>query len=323
MLSTVKFAQLGADPEYIAVYRGRLKPACRLFTTTYLGCDGHDSTAELRPPPSRNVHQLLRTIGHGLVNAADLLPGIEFHAAPEVLSEKLGGHIHLSFFYKDMDFQSLIAAGESRSHPPVDPILNASTTLRPAQQPPGTPQYSPEIGARLSARPWELCTPGIVAGCLAYLLQPLEEWVQPVTLRRARNQAYGSLWDVRTDNPVRRPIVEAYKDYGWTKYEIRYPSTWLAHPLLAYLYLGSAKLCCLAWEQLAPMVRARLREMSLSRFPEGTPESAFTQRLEFLSPRTHDLRDLPGAAKEFAHLGRPYMAGTNTQIDINAWRKIL
>jgi len=85
--------KLGADPEFEFEEDGRLIPACELLPFEgSLGCDGHNSTAELRPRAGA-YYEVMRHINSLIGQAAE--QGYSAYAGSGIL-ESLGGHIHFS-----------------------------------------------------------------------------------------------------------------------------------------------------------------------------------------------------------------------------------
>ena len=107
--------KIGADPEALFWSRNEKtvipayqlcggRSACR----SWIGTDGHATTAELRPTPSKNVLMVLADLASAMgvieknLNALNARTNLDLVvvAEPAFAGEPLGGHIHLSYWYE-------------------------------------------------------------------------------------------------------------------------------------------------------------------------------------------------------------------------------
>lgn len=229
---TIQFDKLGADPEFLIVDKGfaRIAPAGARGGTTaaFVGCDGHASTGEMRPPPSPNALVVLRHLAHGLVETCRGVDreNLLVAARPRLLGEPLGGHIHVSFGITDPDLKACAEQGRMFEN-------GQYWDFRPTRA-----RANQEMAIRLAERELngQLPSQTVVAKCLNYVLKPLEAWIQPWESRFQRNRNYG------TGEVVRFEHLGTKRENPYVKYEYRMPSTWLQSPQLAFSYLGLAKL---------------------------------------------------------------------------------
>src|SRR5437773_4192687 len=81
---SIHLYKLGSDPEFvfarIVEWQPHIIPANILITNnktqglaSFIGCDGHPATAELRPPPAHNVRRHMYDIASALVAIEDFL----------------------------------------------------------------------------------------------------------------------------------------------------------------------------------------------------------------------------------------------------------
>lgn len=283
--------------------------------SAFIGLDGHQFTAELRPPPARNINLLLYHIAQGLLTTQEFLdlrrPGHVLLARPKINEETMGGHIHLSFYPETPPIQHEIA-------------VNYGCYVRGGIVIQGGNPLSREVINTIRERVREkagLLDLEVFARKLDWLMLPLEYWAQPWFSRRSRNVNYGAPGDIRvTMHPIGKwpPMGGMDKKYPYTHVEYRTPSTWLVHPRLAYLYLSLAKVAVLNYDSIpaSPVNwnarhetpgNDRFRDMLLEHWRGRTwRQSADTRAID---------QNLLWLSENRAGLWRP-----NVGVDIEAWR---
>ena len=341
-MNKVRLYRIGSDPEFVL---GRTKewnttvvPAHEIITggrtqalSSYIGTDGHTSTAELRPPPAHNIRRHLMDIAValdsvGLVVAArqQKYKGLDLFATPVLGGETQGGHIHVSAFLNNPGAKA--AAIRNMLYYGRDFIM----VNEPGAHPGGTPLRSDEqrdIGDYCILASQDLLfTYNTFAIAMNYLLQPFEYWIQPWYVRRSRNGSYGgSETEVRYTLQA-PPAMPAFREWAYYLFEYRLPSTWLVHPWLAYVYLGLTKLIMLNFNKVLPLaLRGKL--------PQTTTEPGNDLFREEFRARyalvvkagcqfTNDIKQLEEAIEACA-TGRQVWFTPGTPIQLEAWRKLI
>ena len=268
--------RIGSDPEFMTgVYNEfefQVVPAHKVISTnkqltlnSFIGTDGHNSIGELRPRPCHNIRQHLYDIATALTIVDEHLKSrkdlkhVKIYASPELGGDTLAGHIHVSFFVDDPLTKEVIRIGRIQGL--NGQLVNGYTCGLNAGPPgPALLEWVP-ILARYAeeAAAERLVTPLVMARSMAFLLEPLEWWLQPWHSRKRRNRNYGTgldavRWQQDGLNPFTRPkLVE----HAWMHFEYRTPSTWLVHPWMAYTYLALAKITMVNW-QLIQTLRKEL-----------------------------------------------------------------
>lgn len=278
-MRTVKMYRIGSDPEALAVHllqttAGKRTPVLlgatqlvgdnrELTLRSFIGCDGHAATMELRPPPCNNVQWHLTKLATGLSHIRVALGDAQVQgsaltallAQPNLGRETCGGHIWVSLYYRsklaehavnymgvifDNQRGDLIRSNQSYVGADVDSL------------PRNTLQKYRDLAYSGDEISTELCWRK-----LHYLLFPLEKALFGGA-RRARE-------DTVSDQFVRLPSSQRIMDPGtpikpgfaYFRFEYRYPSTWLSHPTMALTYLGLAKLAILNWDILPSLPQMR------------------------------------------------------------------
>jgi len=283
--------------------------------SSFVGVDGHTYTAELRPPASRHVSMLLYHIAQGLSAADDALTKpMGLFAKPMVGEEPLGGHIHLSFYPQTPPLGRVLWAKYGA-------ILGLEGRL--AQHLVGVPELSNELLEQADKVAPELFSMRDFARKLNWLVLALEVWAQPWHSRRNRNGRYGDPNDVRVvGHPVGQwPMGSLADKYPYMHLEYRPPSSWLAHPRLAYLYLALAKLVMLNYDAVPANDNdwrwAYGNNMQLDR-----ARDLLFERWASRSWRTSaDLRAI-GENLRWLDENRGPMWQSGGQIDMEAWRQL-
>lgn len=247
-MRTIRPYRFGSDCEFGVMHMDKLwnyrplsaKDILRVGnTTTFVGNDGHQQTGEIRPRPAHNVRQHVMDLADGVMSLQRWIKGSKrtkdawIMALPYYGGETYGGHIHCSFTYQNPAQQELRALGLTWTGDRFDGNQEV-----PANQ-------IAKLAA-LSQRMNETVNPDSFLRVMNHLVRPFECAVQPWDLRLARNETYGKSDDCRNQNS--RPPAHFTDTY--VHYEYRVPSTWLAHPELAYSYLGLAKLSMLNFEKI-------------------------------------------------------------------------
>lgn len=321
--------RMGADPEMLV---GRASEDFEFQTqnanralfggagangAAFIGLDGHAFTAELRPPPARNINLLLYHIAQGLLTTQEFLnrqhPGHVLLARPKINDETMGGHIHLSFYPETPPIQHEVAARYGYFMRD-GVVLHRDGVVLPR----GTAREIQELVLNEAGQMFDL---GVFTRKLNWLVLPLEYWAQPWFSRRNRNAQYGGPNDVRvTTHPATKwpPMGGMDKKYPYMHVEYRAPSTWLVHPRLAYLYLSLAKVVVLNYDSVPSSHmnwnarhetpgNDRFRDMLLEHWHSRTwRQSADTRAID---------QNLLWLSENRAALWRP-----NVGVDIEAWR---
>lgn len=203
-LTAVRFWKLGADPEAVIYSFGKDKVISaqnfcggRSAMSTRIGTDGHASTLEFRPAPSKSVLVVMSDLAEALLEVGKCLDHINSEnpdlylkivAQAYMANEPLGGHIHLS--------------------------------------------YKAAKGFRANGLGAELYVGREVHKLGARLIEIYKD-----STIEARNQtAYGSNGEIARVQPG---------GDSFARVEYRIPPTWLHTPLVAYCFLGIAKLAML------------------------------------------------------------------------------
>lgn len=269
---SVELSRIGSDPEFSFVTPDQNRKVHLVSAHTlvgddkdlrlrsFIGTDGHASTAELRPNPCRNVYWHLLKIADGLHEVRN---SIRYHsrkmdrpllavAQPSLgPSETMGGHIWISFWYKSKLSSDVVhKAGIIYDNDQRDyRRSNQQRPIEPDQMPTRLSQTKLQQYIDLAQRGEELSL-DLCWKKLHYLIHPLEMML------------YGKVRTDRTsphvrDHYIRTPDLPSEADQamfrpGWAyfRFEYRIPSTWLQHPTLAFAYLGLAKLAMLNWDLL-------------------------------------------------------------------------
>lgn len=344
----LRLFQIGSDPEWAFAQMDdwgntNLLPATEVITrsrtlglTTFIGVDGHASTAEMRPPPARNVKRHLYNVAFGLLAVQEHLQrtprlrSVRIVARPAFHGEPLGGHLHATFWVYDPDL-CVLAYDYNRT--PVTNDSQVSYTSYVSTLP-GVPVDARlrALFARISDRinDGKAMSPYLFALVEGYLLEPFELWVQPWYERYERNSAYGVSEQVRYSY-LHPPATDNVGDgWLWLHYEYRVPSTWLAHPWLAYTYMALFKFTLLNWNSVMQFaVRSETRLLATSRRQEPSSEKyfgVFLRRWREVSALpglrvTPDLRDLDPAI-QFLQKHRTRIFDRES-IDIRAWAHVV
>lgn len=229
---------------------------------SFIGTDGHPSTAELRPAPCNNVYWHLLKIADGL-NEVDR--SMQYYSVkrdhpivavsqpslgkgPSGQLETMGGHIWISMWFNSKISANAIHDGGY--------IWNGdSHDSYPSRQ-------GRENGKRLTPKQYQdymdLATSGQELSMdlcwrkLHYLLHPLEMMLFG-KVRGDRQPGGSGVKDpyIRLPDHATSDDLACYREgKAYIRFEYRFPSTWLQHPTLAFVYLGLAKLAILNWDLL-------------------------------------------------------------------------
>mgnify|MGYP001575345388 FL=1 len=341
-MNEVRLYRIGSDPEFVI---GRVQewttlvvPASEIISSnrgaalqSFIGTDGHPSTAELRPPPAHNIRRHLMDIAAAL-DAVDIVlkarqhqyPGLTMFASPVVGGETQGGHIHVSAFVNHPG--AIVAERRNLVYTGTDFTTLSDNRGAPGERPlTSSEALALQEYAQLAYQDG-LFTSNTFSLAMNYLLVPFERWIQPWFARISRNGSYGGEGqEVRwTAGP--RPSMPRFYEWAYYLFEYRTPSTWLTHPWLAYAYLALTKLTILNFEQARELALNRAVIPPLSgREPknavwgkEFADRYANTTRFKF----TNDIKQLEEAIQICAKERERWFA-PNTPIHIDAWRKLL
>lgn len=341
--SVLRFWKIGSDPEFVLVdnrdWRQRLYSAQDVLIqdrhaglVSVIGLDGHASTAELRPAPAHNVRYHMWQIGQALLATRDhlqkkpqtahLLPC----ASPVILGERLGGHIHTSFFMNapHASLGKLLEDYILRDNGELQPVVNRAVQLSNALLSTAmrTFQDSPFM-----------LTMSRYLKVMNYLMRPLEIWLQPWFTRIERNRRYGEGDDlIRWNQEKVRPsgVAHLSLENGWSYHHIEYrlPSTWLVSPDMAYLYLATAKLSLLAYEHILQNVgddnlpNYHDDQIDIRKFEEIYQYRLATILAAVRHKLSKDLLDLPRIASRIEKR-REAWANPLHGIELEAWAKFI
>ena len=347
------FHRLGSDAEFIFGRISEFKPSPinaqmvvgvnkAITLASFIGTDGHASTAELRPRPAHNVRMHMLDIAAGLVMSADLLKvkknykDVVLLARPIIAGETMAGHIHVSFFVNEPSTRIAMEHGyiyniqtqrlESINH-------NPGTTIGS-----GLAMESVSLVASLAeyaqkAYEGRILAPHTVASRLAWLLHPLELWLQPWYDRVSRNHSYGLGADIiRWNSPTQRPMWDRMDTLTYLHYEYRTPSTWLVHPAFAYVYLALAKVTMTNWKLINKLYTAQDEQDVSFMAMAPTPNNAvageiFFERLRMAEEAglrlTRDVQWLKEALSICVQNREAWFASPTTAVNIAAWRALL
>jgi len=91
-----KHITMGCDPELI-IFDGesKIRADAILYRSEKFGCDGHSSTAELRPDASSDTREVVSNIGSLLLGFKETFPEYSLKAGGIIGGESIGGHIHI------------------------------------------------------------------------------------------------------------------------------------------------------------------------------------------------------------------------------------
>lgn len=314
---TVEFHKIGSDPEFLFargadwVYAWQnaqniIRADRAAAMRSWIGTDGHASTAEIRPLPSENVWLHLMNIAAALDKIGEVIGGLPqtvLIAQPYLNGENMGGHIHLGLWVED---------GVSEYVLPLQILSGGrmvSTGMLPTE--PGQARaFEKHLLAYMEAK--TAFTADLFGRKMNYLLDVFDAAVQNSALRAERSFAD----DVRPSAGV---VPSEKRRAAYVHLEYRRPCTWLAHPTLALAYLSLAKFTVLNWELISPAKPQ----------PTGNPADAaklFWERYGRLAKKdltvTPDLLSLePLLAKVIAE--RERWARPPVLVDIQAWRELL
>lgn len=336
-MKPVRLYRIGSDPEFVFTkiqeWQHTVIGADTVITKnkaaalqSFIGVDGHAATAELRPTPAHNVHRHMLDIAAAITAVDDFLkkkPELVPVALPFVGAEPLGGHIHVSFFVDDpgskyaWEHNYISSWGKLVM---VDQNKNASSVVDVATL---------EIYNKECAR-GQLPSPSVVLDALNYLIMPFEAWIQPWPMRRKRNAKYGESpnTQIRWMNS-KRPDIEKFNNHGYHHYEYRSPSTWLAHPWIAYVYFALTKLVMLNLEAVYTAHVNNHDEGGPVMYFNGNIRNedcrlSFQHRLEKLEGLkiTNDIKDLQKAV-DYCGRFRTTWLDPFKGIDMKAWRELI
>lgn len=259
-MRTVTFWRIGSDPEALfgmgSGPSGRIEriPATRFVGSdraqtlrSFIGCDGHAQTAELRPPPCHNVLWHLMKIANGLAHIHKALPSDVFVLAqPSLSRETMGGHIWISLFYNNPLAAKMVHQLGQVYNESAGGMMQ-SMQLRDDSR--------AGVVSTMERRDYvDQCIAGqnlTVDTCwmkLHYLIEPLEMLTFAGT-RAERTNGVNDLY-VRLPNAGPDSGIPYRPESAYFRFEYRFPSTWLHSPQLAFCYLGLAKLAILNWDSL-------------------------------------------------------------------------
>ena len=322
----------GSDPEYLFAYQTKsartkdsvwmvmpaealASPNREIRLASWIGTDGHGATAEIRPAPAHNVRWHLAKIADAMMALRKFLSVREEFsrlsavAQPVWRSEKLGGHIHLSLWV-----ESPLTAQVFNEYGLVSYYGDFRSVVRERHE----KEWDKKVllnymngimeGTELS-----------IEGCvnkIHSLLGPYEHMLWGAA-RHGRRGVPEPL--VRLADQYEVPAFNPNKAY--MRFEYRYPSTWLAHPCLAYTYLALVKLAVLNWDLVGPQPDIFSKETFQYQFERIVRDKA--------CKRTPDLHGLEGqirAADKYLAEIRGWDDATREAkpllVDFQAWAEV-
>ena len=342
------FYRLGSDAEFVFVRMSEFKPVLinaqfvvgtnkSVTLASFIGTDGHAATAELRPRPAHNIRMHLADIAAGITMSADVLKhkkmyaDVRMLARPCVEGSTMAGHIHISFFVDEPATRVALAQGyiyNSQLHRLDSLFHNPGTVGALEDDLASSIMSSLAIYAR-QAYNGETMGPYFVASRLAWLLHPLEVWLQPWHERIQRNHSYGLGGDiVRWNSPGTKPDWKHLQHLAYLHYEYRTPSTWLIHPALAYVYLALAKITMTNWKLISKLYTQHDEHEVIGICLAKTPQNELAGKLfanRLLKAKeaglrlTRDTQWLHEALKICVAL-REHWYSAPSPIDVEAWR---
>lgn len=327
MQNPIRLFREGSDPEAVAV-AGEQVVSAHLFTSQdrglrlrgEIGTDAHPATLEIRPAPTHNVHYHLLKIADALRAISEFIDGystrtktpIRIVAQPSYLQETMGGHIHLSVWYKNPLAHLLV--NELRFVSYQGNLWRLDRTIRlPNEHAAKAQTYLEEAirGDNLSVDE--------ILHKVHWLVGPFEDMMFG-RHRRARNGVADYM--VRIPVPQEVPPFER-PEWAYLRIEYRYPSTWLYHPELAYCYLGLAKLALVAWPSLPPLQELFEAYHRTQDNKEYKPHQVFQERFTLALQDTKlssDLRQLPEVVKRWKKQG---VGPFPLYVNFPAWEAVL
>ena len=350
MIQNIHLHRIGSDPEFVFVEPQEFEPIVvpahkvvggskAVALASFIGTDNHQATAEIRPRPAHNVYQHLYDIASAVADIASYLQSkkhwakIRMLARPRVGAETMGGHIHISFLVDEPYTAAVLnlVAIYSPASGCLVPYTTAGNNTSPVVvNSESTDMHLLSSYASACGRNRRITT-SVFRVAFDHLLLPFERWVQPWWNRQERNTDYGVNNDsVRWAVSV-RPNRPPYQKFAYLHYEYRVPSTWLAHPRLAYCYLALAKYTALNWMTIQSRAMEDMKHpkpIPPSRAPANDSSRAlFNERFAEIEKlggkRTTDLEALEASIK-FCDAHREEWFSSPTQpIDIYAWRRLL
>lgn len=345
--------RLGSDAEFTFAKKSlsdlKLVPAEEIIRGTkqqwissFIGLDTHTlhgegaihTTAELRPPPCRDIWVHLAYIAQGVaaverkLNTALARPGVFMYAKPVIGVEYLGGHIHVSGFVNEPSTRSALDLNVSLSAESMPVNKQGQGVLSGPSGP--LKSAIPFVEEALAGR---ATTPELFRRLLDYLVLPFEYWVQPWHLRRGRHQKYNNLEDINhyfirwgnSPPPVQHVLYR--RNWAYIHLEYRTPSTWLVHPWLAYAYFALVKLSLLNWDWLWETLPAT-KPMRLLLGTSDAPgaERCFRSRLAAMREaasykESGDLADLDRAVAACSAQAARWFA--SEEVNYSAWNRLV
>ena len=342
--------RLGSDPEMLftkqADFLWKKIPSLQVFNCdketglkSFIGCDAHPATAEIRPGAAISIDRHLIDLAHAMRAINGYLRSapnpVRLMALPWVDDEALGGHIHLSFFFDDPNakfvmetLNQIFHVGATRPYDLTIPTPNMFDQHDEA--------WKKLYDYTLRAATAEAFTPEVVCKVLNYLTVPFENWVQPWQEREKRyswcmnsphyNQDPNYLvrW-VPNTRPKNKPRLSKL---AYLHVEYRTPSTWLHHPALAYVYFALAKLTMLNFKTIRDKVFEAQQIVVFHDSPGNHIfKEVFDERLAKLLPQlsrsSPDLKYLPEALKVCERSRERWYGDRFSGVDFSAWENLL
>ena len=260
----VEYIKGGSDPEFSFGFTDSkrnvyIHPADKVVggekevrMRSFIGTDGHANTAELRPPPCHNVYwhmikiaDALKVVRAGMVEETKKLgrPVVAIAQPSLGPEETMGGHIWFSMWYHSKLSAKVCNKAGMIYYPDHGEALNfrmiqgkkrERLSGSELQEYTDRARQDQELSVDL---PWRK---------LHYLIWPLELML----FGTARGDRAGQVRDKFfrfPDNLTPQDLAYMREDAAYIRQEYRIPTSWLSHPMLAYGYLGLAKLALQNW----------------------------------------------------------------------------
>jgi hypothetical protein len=306
--------------------------------TTFIGCDAHPATAELRPTPSRNIDRHLLEIAYGLNEIGKFLDkrrrDVKPMAVPWIADEALGGHIHVSFFIEEPETRLVNEEMNLLFHVGLLRPYNDKHPMYARQTPTQAEAAKRYVDGALKGT---VTTPEIVCRVLNHLIMPFENWIQPWQQRSKRIQWCNHAPHFNHDAnylirwiPTTRPAKHAFgSNFAYFHVEYRQPSTWLLHPLMAYTYFALAKFSILNYERILKEVLTASKPIVIESndAENDTFKEVFLDRFNKLigdgARVSGDMWQLQRALTACATSRLEWFSNPYSGIDMEAWRALL
>ena len=260
----VEYIKGGSDPEFSFgltddKQRVFIHPADKVVggerevrMRSFIGTDGHANTAELRPPPCHNVYwhmikiaDALKVVRAGMAEESRKLDRPVVAVAQPSLGpeETMGGHVWVSMWYHSKLSAKICNKAGMIFYPDHNEALSFRLISgKKRERLTGGELQDYTDRARMDQEltvdlPWKK---------MHYLIWPLELMLFG-TARQDRSANVRDKYFRFPDSLTPQDLACMREDAAYLRFEYRIPTSWLSHPMLAYGYLGLAKLAIQNW----------------------------------------------------------------------------